>query len=150
MIFVKIIATAHAYRWKIWNFHFASHLFSIYTVKSSSYPKKLTGGGKYGSRKRIFELMSSFYIRKYLIGEKKVGGKWLIFWASDQNFPRLNFPPTFQHPSKNFTRFFISPAKNFPRFFNPRLKLFPVFLIPALNLLVMKIMMFEPQKQSLY
>ena len=61
---------------------------------------------------------------------KKVGGKRLIFWASDQNFPRLNFPPTFQHPSKKFTRFFISPSKNFPRFFNPRLKLFPVFFNP--------------------
>ena len=150
MIFVKIIATAHAYRWKIWNFHFASHLFSIYTVKSSSYPKKLTGGGKYGSRKRIFELMSSFYIRKYLIGEKKVGGKWLIFWASDQNFPRLNFPPTFQHPSKNFPRLLNSPSKSFPDFWIPRPKLFTDFLIPAQNLLVMEIMMIEPEKLSLY
>ena len=53
------------------------------------------------------------YIWEYLIGEKKVGEKWLHFLQVTKFFPDFLFPdqyfsPIFFHLTRNLSRFFLS------------------------------------------
>ena len=45
---------------------------------------------------------------EYLIGEKKVGKKWLNFLQVTKFFPNQYFSPIFFHLTKNLSRFFLS------------------------------------------